>query len=157
MKLHNVITTFRETAQTLREDEVTGQWLKRSLDLESEVEKRVPDFMVIISMVQQKHLVPMEQSNAKTALLMESALRLLWLYHKSFPRLMAEVKFDVGKLLLSVVEPTIEATKDDHLDTDKLVIREQQTGFDIVCQLHVLRLLRESEQFVWLNRTGAPT
>jgi nucleolar pre-ribosomal-associated protein 1 len=156
--MHDVLSAFREAAQKLEEDGDSGQWSKRSRDLEREVEKRVPDFMVIIAMAQQKQLlVPTEQGKAKAALLTESVLRLLWLYHKLFPRLIAEVRFDVGKLLMSVVDPAIEATQDVGFDTDRLSTEESQSGLDVLRQLHVLRLLRESDQFVWSSKIGTHT
>jgi nucleolar pre-ribosomal-associated protein 1 len=112
-----------------------------------EVEKRLPDFMVIVAMVQQKHSMgSREQSNHQAALLAESALRLLWLYHKLCPRFVSEVRFDVGKLLLGVFDPLTGSTDGSVMDTN---------GLDVLRQLHVLRLLKEGDQFAWSSRSGA--
>lgn len=160
LKLNNTLGTFHETARKLEEVRETGQWSKRSRELTLEVEKRVPDFMVIMAMVQQKHgMGSREPSNLQAALLAESALRLLWLYHKLFPRLASEVRFDVGKLLLGVFDPVIThgPTDSGDMDTDDYLNQASQDGLDVLRQLHVLRLLKESDQFVWSNKSGAYT
>ncbi|KAF8590297.1 hypothetical protein K439DRAFT_1512242, partial [Ramaria rubella] len=153
-KLLCVLDFFHSTADSLEEDHETGQWLKRSRDLKTEVERRVPDFMVIVAMVQQKHAkVVGEQNTTKAALLTESALRLLWFYHKLFPRLVAEVRFDVGKLL-SVVDSMIDLTGSDKIDTDNPLDHGATNGLGVLRQLHVLRLLKESDQFAWSSKSS---
>ncbi|KAF8519438.1 ribosome 60S biogenesis N-terminal-domain-containing protein [Gautieria morchelliformis] len=155
-KLDNVLRILCETARKLEEDNDTGQWLKRFRELEVEVERRVPDFMVIVAMVQQKHAMPSrEQYQPQTSLLTESALRLLWLYHKLFPRLVSEVRFDVGKLLLGVFDFTHGLADSSDMNTDSFLMQNSQNGLDVLRQLHVVRLLKESDQFAWSTKSNA--
>lgn len=147
-KLDKILQTFCETARKLEEDDEAGQWSKCSRELVSEVEKRVPDFMVVVAMAQQKY-------TPHSALLTEIALRLLWLYHRLLPRLVSEVRFDVGKLLLGVFDPTFGST--DNSDVGANNIQKSQSGLDVVRQLHVLRLLKESDQFPWSSKSGVYT
>ena len=76
------------------------------------------------------------------ALLAESAQRLLWLYHEHLPALVAETRFDVGKLLVGVQEGVEGAGP--------------HPGLVALRQLHVLRLLKESEDFSWSGKSGKP-
>ncbi|KIJ29718.1 hypothetical protein M422DRAFT_268847, partial [Sphaerobolus stellatus SS14] len=154
-KLDCILSISRETASKLEEDEENGQWLKRIRELEAEAEKRVPEFTVIVGMVQQKPAGPTNESQAiKMALLTEAGLRLLWFYHKLFPRLVSSVKFDAGKLLLNVFDPSVSLSEDESMDVDKdaNTLQENSNGMDVLRQLHVLRLLKESDQFGWLNK-----
>jgi nucleolar pre-ribosomal-associated protein 1 len=154
-KLDNVLHTLCETARKLEEDSDTGQWLKRSRELGVEVERRVPDFMVVVAMVQQKHATASgEQYQPQTSLLTESALRLLWLYHKLFPRLVSEVRFDVGKLLLGVFDFTHGLADSSDMNTDSFLMQKSQNGLDVLRQLHVVRLLKESDQFAWSTKSS---
>ncbi|KAI0687369.1 ribosome 60S biogenesis N-terminal-domain-containing protein, partial [Cerioporus squamosus] len=73
-----------------------------------EVRKRVPDFQVIVGFSQKyndPNSADQEQSApnpTRTALLAESAHRLLWLYHELLPSVVAEARFDAGKLLQAI-------------------------------------------------------
>ena len=155
IKLDNVLCTFREASRKLEEDGETGQWSNRSRELGVELEKRVPDFMVIVGMVQQKHFLGPGEQYPQTGLLTEAALRLLWLYHKLFPRLVAEIRFDVGKLLLGVFVPKVGSTDSRDMDTDGFLIHQSQNGLHVLRQLHVIHLLIESDQFAWSSKAGA--
>jgi nucleolar pre-ribosomal-associated protein 1 len=66
------------------------------------------------------------------------------MYHRCLPLLVTEARFDVGKLLQN-----FSAAKDDN---DGAL--DASAGLQTVWQLHVLRLLKESDQFFW-SKTGA--
>jgi nucleolar pre-ribosomal-associated protein 1 len=100
----------------------------------------VPEFQVVVAFSQMK----VDGGEAKLALLGESAQRLLWLYHLCFPQMVAEARFDVGKLLQGLVDASQDA------------VREGGSVFGLhgLKQLHVLRLLQESDQFTWSTKAG---
>jgi nucleolar pre-ribosomal-associated protein 1 len=126
----------------LEEGESDGQWKKRRNELELEARRRVPDFQVIISLSQKAS--EETPNKVRTAMLAESSTRLLWLYHLCFPSLVAEVRFDVGKLL--------QSSFDNEVGTDD--IAGPTSGLDTLRRLHVLRLLRESDQFSGFGKSG---
>lgn len=144
-----VVEHFHKIAGALEEDEEEGQWYKRCRELEREVRRRVPEFQVVVAFSQQKpRSAPQVQVNeTKVTLLAESAQRLLWLYHKCLPSLVAEARFDVGKLLqtFSGVEPG--AGHEENLPV-------AATRLYRVQKLHVLRLLKNSDQFNWTGKIG---
>lgn len=147
-KLEAVLEKFREVAGVLEEDEEEGQWLKRCRDLEKEIRKRIPEFMVIVAFEHQTQqaLQTQEASNSlqtnmtRNALLAESAKRLLWLYQRCLPALVAEARFDVGKLLNAFA-----AAEDDDNENRCSAVEKLHRAQ----QLHILRLLTDSNQFVW--------
>lgn len=143
LNLHQKIVAALEDGPHVED----GQWAKRLRDVEKEARKRVPDFQVVIAFAFQYRDSPDSVQilnpavKTKTALLGESAQRLLWMYHACLPELVAEARFDIGKLLLNFSE---SSQVDEELDsTDRL---------HVVKQLHVLRLLKESDQFVWSGK-----
>ncbi|OCH95273.1 hypothetical protein OBBRIDRAFT_767994 [Obba rivulosa] len=160
-KYEDVVQAFTAVEHALEEDE-EGQWRKRRLETEKEVRKRVPDFQVIVGFAQkwinldisakessagddapssaQRQVLP---NPTKRAMLAESAYRLLWLYHRCMPVLAAETRFDAGKL--------VHRLQHDHENTEG-TIPLATASFDRLRQLHLLRLLRESDQFVWSAR-----
>lgn len=149
VKYQAVDAQLRKVSIALEEDEEDGQWSKRRRELEREVRRRVPDFQVVVAFSHQKHPhVPGEstlQSNpTKTALLAESAQRLLWLYHRSLPSIVAEARFEFGKLLQTFT--TEGGSSDQATDTASRLYRVQQ--------LHILKLLNESDQFLWTSKIG---
>ena len=147
IKYQAVDAQLRKVAFALEEDEEDGQWCKRRRELEREVRRRVPDFQVVVAFSHQKHPdVPGLQPNpTKIALLAESAQRLLWLYHCSLPSIVAEARFELGKLLQTF---STEGGLSDQeaTDTASRLYRVQQ--------LHILYLLKESDQFVWTTKLG---
>lgn len=159
MKYDEVIQAFGEVEKALEED-ADGQWTSRHREIEREVRRRVPDFQVIVAFSQQKILqqktdvvkegAPLDgaPSVAKAAMLSESAQRLLWLYHRCLPSLVSEARFDAGKLLQVFHDSPITA------DQGVATSPGSTLGLDTLRQLHVLRLLRESDQFTWSGRTG---
>lgn len=138
-KLSSVFRTFQDVESALEEDEA-GQWTRRHRDVEREARRRVPDFQVVVAFSQMK----IDGREVKTALLGESAQRLLWLYHLCFPQMVAEARFDVGKSLQGLVDASQDA------------VRQSGSVFGLygLKQLHVLRLLRESDQFTWSGKAG---
>ncbi|KAI9466647.1 ribosome 60S biogenesis N-terminal-domain-containing protein [Lactarius psammicola] len=155
-KYSELLRVVRNVESVLEEDENSGQWKKRRHELEREARRRVPDFQVVIAFSQKAgdHVSVQSTSGdmaarntppneVRAAMLAESSTRLLWLYHLCFPSVVAEARFDVGKTLQnsfsevgmnSVIGPT--------------------SGLDTLRRLHVLRLLKESDQFVWTGKSG---
>jgi len=145
-KMGNVVHVFKTIAAALEEDEVEGQWTQRRKEIEKEARRRVADFQVIVAFSQQ-HLTSSGLQNAtKHALLSESSQRLLWLYHECLPDLVAEARFEVGKLVLTLTEDSLVSLS-GHAD-------QGRSPLQIVKQLHVLRLLNASDQFTWSGKIG---
>jgi nucleolar pre-ribosomal-associated protein 1 len=150
VKYQAVDAQLRKVASSLEEDEEDGQWSKRRRELAREVRRRMPDFQVVVAFSHQKQSDDpggsKQQSNpTKIALLAESAQRLLWLYHRSLPSMVAEARFEFGKLLQTFTND--RSLSDQATDTASRLYRVQQ--------LHILRLLNESDQFVWTTKIGA--
>jgi len=152
IKFQHVLKKFQEIALKLEEDE-DGQWSRRCREVESEMRKRVPDFMVVIAFGQQTQKTPTGTTSAeinqnKKALLAESAQRLLWLYQNCLPAVVSDARFDVGKLLQNFASTS---NGDDTND-------ESEPGTAIrlyrVQKLHVLNILRDSDQFSWAVKSG---
>ena len=152
-KYDSVVTTFQEIGDTLEEEE-DGQWRHAVMALEAEARKRVPELQVIIAFSQQKSDVQGKSASGNgtavaalrpltASMISESALRILWLYHKCLPTLVAEARFDSGKLLWSFLH---------HWSRE--VPGQSADGWDMLRRLHVLRLLKESDQFLWSGKTG---
>ncbi|KAF9517643.1 hypothetical protein BS47DRAFT_469370 [Hydnum rufescens UP504] len=116
-KFESIRQAFTTVEAALEENEETGQWMRRRLELEKEVRRRVPDFQVVVAL-SQRNVSALASTSALAAatvvdqsqpgeatrneLLSEASLRLMWLYHRSLPSLAAEARFDPGKLLLSM-------------------------------------------------------
>ncbi|KAF7299108.1 hypothetical protein MIND_00859100 [Mycena indigotica] len=145
VKYRRVLDVFRTIESTLEEDEVDGQWAKLQRDLEREVRHRVPEFQVIVAFASGQ--ATKQGDPTKAALLSESAQRLMWMYHSCLPQLVAESRFDVGKLVqnLSDLSATTRSEED----------RDSATRLNVVKQLHVLRLLNESDQFQWSGKAAS--
>lgn len=157
VKYANVIRAFHNVQCALEEDEEEGQWCKRRQEIEREIRRRVPEFQVIVGYSQHKlddgagQVASSGQTNlTKTALISESAQRLLWLYHWCLPLLVAEARFDVGKLLQTFLEPRLRETEHDLQEG----MPSGTIGLRTIRELHVLRLLKESNQFVWSGKSG---
>ncbi|KAF8308276.1 hypothetical protein DL93DRAFT_2119068 [Clavulina sp. PMI_390] len=163
-KFDAVRAIFSSIESELEEDAENGQWYKRRLELEKQISRRVPEFQVIIAVSQRfvvaknsaTHSEPdnaMEvdgeagphdtATHAQRAMLHETALRLMWLYHQLLPSLVAETKFDAGKLLASVEDSS--STSDNSMPS----------GLDALGRLHVLRLLQSSNQFSWTAKQAS--
>jgi nucleolar pre-ribosomal-associated protein 1 len=150
-KYARVTEVFRSIEMALEEDEADGQWAKIRRDLEREIRHRVPEFQVIVAFAsaQKEGLGAAGKAMphpTKIALLAESAQRLLWMYHSRLPLLVAETRFDVGKLVQNFSESGRIVAEADERDAPAML--------NTVRQLHVLRLLNDSDQFVWTGKTG---
>ncbi|KAH9963282.1 ribosome 60S biogenesis N-terminal-domain-containing protein [Russula dissimulans] len=154
-KYSEVLRVMHRIENELEESESNGQWKKRRIELELEARRRVPDFQVVIAFSQKTgdDVKPApEDGIAKVrppdkvhvAMLAESSTRLLWLYHLCFPSLVAEARFDVGKLLQNSFDNDVRTNS----------IARRNSGLDTLRRLHVLRLLRESDQFLWSSKSG---
>lgn len=156
MKYGDVVKALRAAEEALEEDEEEGQWVRRRKEVEREVARRVPEFQVIVGFAQQKanemRLVSDAEANhthvnaTKAALLSECALRLMWLYHRWLPASVAEARFDVGKLLQGI--------QDGISPAGTMQAFNASSGLVTLRQLHILRLLKESDQFSWTGKTG---
>ncbi|KAI0637561.1 ribosome 60S biogenesis N-terminal-domain-containing protein [Trametes polyzona] len=163
LKYDQVVRAFQEVERALEEDEEEGLWGRRRREVEREVRKRVPDFQVVVGFSQRLNEATQsadpplkEKTNEKekqkerapnptrTALLTESAHRLLWLYHRLLPSVVAEARFDAGKLLQAIEDMLLQTSAGS-----------PTAGLDTLRQLHVLRLLRESEHFTWSGKSGS--
>ncbi|KAG8718925.1 hypothetical protein FRC08_004054 [Ceratobasidium sp. 394] len=123
-------------------------WAARAVQVVDAVKRRMPEVGVVVGVAQEavKALVEGgegEGTEAKRVLLAEGALRLLLLYARVLPGAMAEVRFDVGKLLQ---ETEVEGRENGG-----------NNGMRVMCQIHVLRLLGESDQFVWSAKPAGST
>jgi nucleolar pre-ribosomal-associated protein 1 len=155
LKYSKVLKVMHKIEGELEEGESNGQWKKRRNELELEARRRVPDFQVVISFSQKvgegaqstredAGAMATPPSEVRMGMLAENSTRLLWLYHLCFPSLVAEVRFDVGKLLQSLFDNEV-GTSD---------IAGPMSGLGTLRRLHVLRLLRESDQFLWFSKSG---
>ncbi|KAG5635154.1 hypothetical protein H0H81_012205 [Sphagnurus paluster] len=156
-KFEEVIAIFRAIETALEENEADGQWCKRRRDIEREARRRVPDFQVIVAFSQQKFGEPATTAGApptrpnpiRAALLAESAQRLLWMYHRCLPLVVAEARFDVGKLLQTFSTEAQVARKGDE------PLLSAASRLYAIRQLHILRLLKDSDQFSWSGKMGS--
>jgi nucleolar pre-ribosomal-associated protein 1 len=155
-KYSDLIRIVRKVESVLEEDESSGQWKKRRHELEREARRRIPDFQVVIAFSQKagdhvdvqstssdvaaRNIMP---NKVRAAMLAESSTRLLWLYHLCFPSVVAEARFDVGKTLQNSF---------GEVGVDSVV--SPSSGLDTLRRLHILRLLKESDQFVWTGKSG---
>lgn len=167
-------------------DEVDDPWSKRIRELELEMRKRAPDVEVILAFAQHSAASQALQASAEEAdegakaraeLLTESALRLFDLYYKALPSVVAEVKFDVGKLLV-----TSSSAKQEQLarkqaregsvadDVGSLASvgtagtigmgggfgqgRGDVKDFDALSQIHMLEMLSSVKEWDWMKKAG---
>ena len=147
-KCESVVELFKRIEGVLGEDGFDGQWARRRHELEREVRKRVPDFQVIIAFSGAHSMPPAseEKNGAYTRSIMmaEIAQRLMWLYHRCCASLVAEARYDIGKSLSSLVIDSRISIKDEEIE-----------GFRRLHQLHVINMLRESDQFIWNAKIGS--
>ncbi|KAF7314245.1 hypothetical protein MKEN_00897000 [Mycena kentingensis (nom. inval.)] len=140
-KYTRVLEIFRTIESALDEDEADGQWAKLRRDLEREVRHRVPEFQVIIAFASKP--AQAQADPTKAALLAECAQRLMWMYHSCLPQIVAESRFDIGKLVQNLSELAASTEGEE---------RDPAARLNVVRQLHVLRLLNTSEQFQWSGK-----
>lgn len=172
-------------AEMAGESRADNSWFARLRELELEMRKRVPDVPVIVTFAQrsaasqalQASLEDGDQaSKAKAELLTESALRLFHLYYETLPTMAAELKFDVGKLLVSSSNAKQEAEFRKNSREGSVAFSETGSvasmgtigtigmgggfgqargdvmGFDTLSQMHVLELLANVREWNWTNK-----
>jgi len=155
-KYAEILKVVRKIESVLEEDENSGQWKKRRHELEREARRRIPDFQVVIAFSQKAgdHVdarsiasdtvaINTPPNKVCAAMLAESSTRLLWLYHLCLSSVVAEARFDVGKALQNSF---------GEVGMGNFISRTP--GWDTLRRLHVLRLLKESDQFVWTGKSG---
>ncbi|KXN88332.1 hypothetical protein AN958_07477 [Leucoagaricus sp. SymC.cos] len=158
-KYAHVLQVFREVERALEiSDTEEGPWAQRRKEVEKEIRRRVPEFQVILGFSQPKlastqagaQVTPASikpPNPVRSALLQEIARRLLFLYHKHLPEVVAEARFDVGKALVN-----FDASVVDKLDVGDDEIPEAAKRLYLIRKMHILRTLKESDQFVWTNK-----
>lgn len=145
-KCESVLNAFKDVSAALEESGTDGQWAHRANEMYKEIRRRVPDFQVIVAFAQPRLNPPTVGERIRNSLLMEVSHRLLWSYHCCVPSLVSEARYDVGKLLQSFITESEIQQQTQHVAT--------ATGFERVQYLHVLRILRQSDQFNWSHRSG---
>ncbi|EJD42488.1 hypothetical protein AURDEDRAFT_186058 [Auricularia subglabra TFB-10046 SS5] len=140
-KLSRTLDAFSQVAEALEEGP-DGQWTARRADLLRAVRARVPDLQVVVAFVLPNLAPPAadadESTRARSSLLSEAGLRLMWLYHLALPDVAAEARFEVGKLLAVFAADTAGG--------DQLLP---------IKRLHILRVLPLSDQFTWSAKLGS--
>jgi nucleolar pre-ribosomal-associated protein 1 len=147
-KLGQVINAFRGVAAALDEDVQEGQWNTRIHEVEHEARRRSPDLQAIVAFAQQRTTATPSGANpVQTALLDEAAYRLLWLYHVHLPSAVAEAHYDAGKTLQHF---THSSEGHDSRGTEL-------SGLQTLQRLHILSILRETDQFSLSGKGGSST
>ena len=159
-KLDQVLNTFLEVQTSLEEGD-HGLWTVRRVEIEREMRKRVPDVATVVGFAmaaaKTASAATTEEESTRAAVLTESALRLLSLYHLTLPALVAEAKFDVGKLLVPGGEKGKGKEEIDVVGGSGDgwgFARSNVFGVEALTQLHVLRLVGEGGEFAWGGRAG---
>lgn len=168
-------------------------WSKCIRELEGEARSRIPDIMVIIAFAQKSsNLYNINLENeveevdislkTKSQMLTEQALRLFRLYYSTIPSISYEMKFDVGRLLVSsssnkqerrerkeakanngsIVDETRSIASTGSVGTAGTAgmgggfgyVRGDVDGFEAMSQVHVLKLLSEVKGWQWMNKAG---
>ena len=141
-KYELVQDALRSVKSALEEDDVGGKWARRLTEIDREIRRRVPELNVVIALSTAQQAV--QQSSVKSAMLGELSHRLLWLYHRCIPSLVVEARYDVARSLR-----TTACIDDDNTCTGLEVLRLKRLQ-----QLHILRILTESDQFNWHSKPG---
>ena len=163
----------------------TNPWFECVRDLEYEVRRRIPDILVIIAFAQKSAtLAPDDEADedassplkTKSAVLTESALRLFRLYHTTMPSIAAEMKFDIGRLLVSsssvkterkerklAKSQSVAGTEESLMSVGTVgtagmgggfgYARGEVRGWDALSQSHVLNLLRDVGGWDWTKKS----
>ncbi|OXG21306.1 nucleolar pre-ribosomal-associated protein 1 [Cryptococcus neoformans Tu259-1] len=166
-------------------------WARRQRELEMEVRKRLPELAVIVAFAQKSaQLAPAEPDPdseedralvTKSAMLTELALRIFSLCNRILPSMASELKFDVGRLLVSsssakqekkekqqaregsVIGDDAQSVKSIGTVGSKGTIgmrggfgqsRGEVEGFEALSQVHVLELLGEVRDWHWSNKAA---
>ncbi|KAE8538308.1 hypothetical protein D1P53_005650 [Cryptococcus gattii VGV] len=186
-KLGQVQELFSSIESELYPDgQPDNPWARRQRELEMEIRKRLPELAIIVAFAQKSaQLAPAEPDPdseedralvTKSAMLTELALRIFSLCNKTLPSMASELKFDVGRLLVSSSSAKQEK-KEKQLAREGSVIgddaqsvksigtvgsrgtigmrggfgqsRGEVEGFEALSQIHVLELLGEVRDWNW--------
>ncbi|KAF9224544.1 hypothetical protein BS17DRAFT_780022 [Gyrodon lividus] len=157
-KLAHVVRVFKMVEAALEEDEDEGQWSRRRNEVGKEARRRVPEFQVIVAFSQQ-NLSTSSSNTTKHALLSESSQRLLWLYQECLADVVAEARFEVGKLVLNLAEGSLASLSLPGENAVSSIGEEDKeqapSPLQSVKQLHVLRLLSGTDQFAWAGKVAS--
>lgn len=160
-------------------------WRTLQRELEMEARRRTPEIQVIIAFAQKSAtMAPLEPETeadnalvAKSTMLTETALRLFGLYYRTMPTISAEVKFDVGRLLVSSSSNKQERRERKEARSGSVVsetgslrsvgtagtagmgggfgyARGNVKGFEALSQVHVVQLLTDVTEWQWQNKAG---
>ncbi|WWD16337.1 hypothetical protein CI109_100763 [Kwoniella shandongensis] len=187
-KLAIVQDLFKQIEADIGAEPSTSQenpWARRRRELEMEARKRIPELGVIIAFAQKAAtMAPAEPETdieialaSKSAMLTEVALRLFGLCNKTMPTMAQEVRFDVGRLLVSASSASAERrakreAREGSVISDSGSVASVGTigtagmgggfgqargnveGFEALSQLHVLQLLSEVKDWSWMNKAA---
>jgi nucleolar pre-ribosomal-associated protein 1 len=190
-KLDVVQQLFREIEAEVGNKPSTSAenpWATIRRELELDCRRRVPEVQVIIAFAQKAATLPpaepeTDEDNAlvaKSTMLTEVALRLFGLYHRTLPSLASEVRFDVGRLLVSSSSNKAERRERQLAKVERAgsVLGETGSvasvgtagtagmgggfghargdvqGFEALSQVHVVQLLSEVQNWQWTNKAG---
>ncbi|TYJ56309.1 hypothetical protein B9479_003000 [Cryptococcus floricola] len=160
-------------------------WARGKRELEMEARKRIPELSVIIAFAQKSAtMAPAEPETdeelalaTKSTMLTESALRIFSLCNRALPSMSSELKFDVGRLLVSSSSTKQEKrdareAREGSVISDSGSIKSAGTvgtagmgggfgtgrgdvrGFEALSQVHVLELLGEVRDWNWTNKAA---
>nr|XP_019014593.1 uncharacterized protein I206_00676 [Kwoniella pini CBS 10737]OCF53374.1 hypothetical protein I206_00676 [Kwoniella pini CBS 10737] len=154
--VQDLLLTIEKEVEATPSTSQENPWIRARKDLEMEARKRIPELSVIIAFAQKAATMapPEPETDAelalasKSAMLTEIALRIFGLCNKTIPSLAAEMKFDVGRLLVSASSASAE----------RRARRDAREGsvisFEALSQLHVLQLLGEVKDWNWMNKAA---
>lgn len=148
-KLAEVVRVFEMIAVVLEEGENNGQWIQRQKEVMKETRRRVPEFQAIVAFSQHYLSTQHPQNAVKHSLLGECSQRLLCLYQEHLPGIVAEAKFEVGKLVQTLAEGSLIAVPENIAASDT---SHGRPPLQSMKQMHVLRLLCKSDQFTWSGK-----
>ncbi|KAL0948883.1 hypothetical protein HGRIS_008999 [Hohenbuehelia grisea] len=150
-----------------------GLWVSRRREIIREIRKRLPDFQVIVAFTQlyqhdgqspdpgnvtlsDAQKSPVNTNKVGLAFLAEAGQRLLWMYHKCLPDMVAEARFDVGKLLagFSLSQEGDAGLSVDDEEDEGDETKSADRRLEVLRKLHVLRLLEVSEGFAWSGKSA---
>lgn len=166
-------------------------WARRQRELQMEIRKRLPELAIIVAFAQKSaQLAPAEPDPdseedralvTKSAMLTELALRIFSLCNKTLPSMASELKFDVGRLLVSSSSAKQEKKEKQQVREGSVIGDDAQSvksigtvgsrgtigmrggfgqsrgeveGFEALSQIHVLELLGEVRDWNWSVKAG---
>ncbi|OCF73524.1 hypothetical protein I204_05367 [Kwoniella mangroviensis CBS 8886] len=187
-KLSVVQGLFSQIEKMIEDEPSTSEensWRRGRRELEMEARKRIPELSIIIAFAQKAAtMAPPEPETeaelalaSKSAMLTEIALRIFGLCNKTMPSMASEVKFDVGRLLVSASSASAERrarreAREGSVISDSGSVASVGTmgtagmgggfgqsrgdveGFEALSQLHVLQLLGEVRDWNWMNKAA---